>query len=175
MITLTQIIAEAVLIEGYDIRTSELHGLSQRGGSVQTHIRFGPQIYTPLICPAKADLILGLEISETLRNINFANSETLVLANEYHLVYSGSLKADEIARKLKDLFKKRLYLVSASEICEKELGKEVVSGIYLLGFAVNKKLIPLKPKSVLEAIEKVIPEKYRELNIKAFRLAYRNC
>jgi len=170
-ITLTKIIAEAAMIEGYDVRTSELHGLSQRGGSVQTHIRFGDKVYSPLILSAEADLILGLEISETLRNAHFTNPKTNVLANEYQLFYLGSLKADQIVKRLKSLFKERLYLVPASEICEKELKKEVVSGIYLLSFALSKKLISLKPESVLKAISKVIPKKYLELNKKAFELA----
>jgi len=76
VITLTQIIAEAALIEGKDVKTSELHGLSQKGGSVQTHIRFGKKVYSPLIAEGKADLILSLEIIEGLRKINYANSKT---------------------------------------------------------------------------------------------------
>lgn len=171
LITLTQIIAEAAVIEGYDVKTSELHGLSQRGGSVQTHIRFGKKVYSPLISGAGADLIIGLEITEALRNINSANDKTIVLANEYQLAYPGSLKIDEIVKKIKNLFKGKKHFVPASEICEKELGREVVSGIYLLSYAVHKKLIPLKPVSVLKAIEKAVPEKHLELNKKAFNLA----
>ncbi len=191
LITLTMIIAEAAIIQGYDVKTSELHGLSQRGGSVQTHIRFGQKVYSPLITFAKADLIIGLEISEALRNVSFANPKTILLANEYQLVYPvrgykdkkeaqsplssngvypHALKADEIVKKINSLFKKK-YLVPASEICEKELGKEVVSTIYLLSYASHKKIIPLKPESVLKAIIKVVPEKFLELNKKAFQLA----
>lgn len=171
LITLTMIIAEAAMIQGYDVKTSELHGLSQRGGSVQTHIRFGKKVYSPLITSAKADLIIGLEISEALRNVSFANSRTVLLVNEYQLVYPGSLKNDEIVKKIKSLFKGRKYLIPASEICEKELKKEVLSGTYLLGYASYKRIIPLKPESVLKAISKVAPGKYLEINKKAFELA----
>jgi len=170
LITLTMIIAEAAMVQGYDVKTSELHGLSQRGGSVQTHIRFGKKVYSPLITSAKADLIIGLEISEALRNVSFANSKTILLANEYQLVYPHALKSDEIIKKINSLFKKK-YLVPASEICEKELKKEVLSATYLLGYASYKKLIPLKPESVLKAISKVVPKKYLEINKKAFELA----
>lgn len=173
LITLTQVIAEAALIEGYDVKTSELHGLSQREGSVRTYIRFGKKVYSPLIDFGRADLLIGLELSEALRNINFANSKTSVLVNEYQLFYSGSLKADEIVKRIKKSVK-NAYFVSASEVCEKELKKEVVSGIYLLGYASRKKLIPLKPQSFLKAISKVVPEKYLELNKKAFGLAGKN-
>ena len=53
LITVTQILAEAALIEGYDVKTSELHGLSQRGGSVETYIRFGKEIYAHLLTKAR--------------------------------------------------------------------------------------------------------------------------
>lgn len=67
IITLTRILAQAALIERYDVKTSELHGLSQRGGSVEAHVRFGAKIYSPLVKRAGADLIISLEIQETLR------------------------------------------------------------------------------------------------------------
>lgn len=171
LITLTIIIAEAALIEGYDVKTSELHGLSQRGGSVQTHIRFGDKVYSPLVSFGKADLILGLEITETLRNISYANPKTIFLVNKVQLFYPGSLSEEKIIKKLNSLFKGKKHLISASEICKKELGREVVSGIYLLSYAAHKKLIPIKPPSVLEAISKIVPEKYFDLNKQAFELA----
>src|SRR4030042_4394517 len=81
LITLLQIIAEAALSEGYSVRTSELHGLSQRGGSVEVHIRFGKKIYSPIVAQGKADLILGLEMQEGLRGAPFSNKKTKFLIN----------------------------------------------------------------------------------------------
>ncbi len=170
LITLTQIIAEAALIEVYDIKTSELHGLSQRGGEVETHIRFGEKVYSPLVALGSADLILGLETLESLRAFFYANSKTIFLVNKFTLSFPGSPKEKEILRKLKTITKNP-KIIPASEICQKELGKEVVSGIYLLSYAVHKKLIPLKPNSILKAITKIVPEKYLDLNKKAFELA----
>lgn len=60
VITLTRILAQAAFLESYDVKTSELHGLAQRGGSVETHIRFGKKVYSPLVIPGKADLIINL-------------------------------------------------------------------------------------------------------------------
>jgi len=170
LITLTQIIAEAALIEGLDVKTSELHGLSQRGGAVETHIRFGKKVYSPLVSSGSADLILSLETLESLRVFSYANSKTIFLVNKFTLSFPGSPKEKEILRKLKSITK-NLKIIPASEICQKELGKEVVSGIYLLGYAAHNKLIPLKPASTLKAITKVVPEKYLDLNKKAFELA----
>ena len=171
LITLTQILAEAALLEDYDVKTSELHGLAQRGGSVETHLRLGKKVYSPLIDDVKADLIISLEIQEGLRKITFANSKTNFVINNMYIAYLGALSKAEVEKKAKNLLKKKLHLISASEVCKKELENEVVGGIYLLGYVVYKNLIPLKEKSVLKAIEEIIPERYLELNKKAFQLA----
>ena len=171
LITLLRIIAEAALIEGFDVKTSELHGLSQRGGSVETHIRLGRKVYSPLISLGTADLILSLEVSESLRAISYANPKTVFLVNKYSLSFPGALSEKEIIKKINALTKGRKYILSASEICKKELGKEVVSGVYLLSYGAFKKIIPLKPSSILKAISEIIPERYLELNKKAFKLA----
>jgi indolepyruvate ferredoxin oxidoreductase beta subunit len=171
IITLLSVIVEAALVEGYDVKSSELHGLSQRGGSVETHIRFGKKIYSPLISVGKADLIISLEMLEALRETAKSGKNTKFLINEYVSLFQGSLSKEEIKKQLDNL-KNELYLVPASEICKEKLQNEVVGTIYLLGYAVNKELILLKRESVLQAIKNVIPEKYQELNINAFNLAY---
>jgi len=172
LITLLQIIAEAALFEGFDIKTSELHGLSQRGGSVEVHIKFGKKIYSPLIPQGRADLVLGLEMHETLRAVNFANPKTLFLINKYIIPIPmvKNLTEKEVSDNLKKI-SKNIDLIPASEICKEKLGTDVVSGIYLISFAVFKGLIPIKPSSVEKAIKKIIPAKYLELNLKTFNLA----
>lgn len=171
IITLLSLIDEAAFIEGYDIKSSELHGLSQRGGSVLAHIRFGKKVYSPLVEQGQADLIIGLELLEGLRALSFSNKETNVLINKYSLPILGGLPMEKIIKRLEENTNKKLHLIPASDICKEKLGKEVVSTIYLLGYAVYKNLIPLKEESVLKAIENIIPKKYQELNIKAFQLA----
>jgi len=171
LITLLQIIAEAALLEGFDVKTSELHGLSQRGGSVETHIRFGNKVYSPLVSLGSADLILSLEISEALKMLFYASPKTVFVINKNLISYPGGFEEKKLIQKIKNFGKGSKYIIPASEICQKELGKEVVSGIYLLSYAVHKNLIPLKPKSILKAVSKVVPEKYLDLNKKAFELA----
>src|SRR4030043_958319 len=82
LITLLQIISEAAVSEDHDLRTSELHGLSQRGGSVEVHIRFGKKIFSPMVAQGKADLILALEEQEVLNGVYFANPKTNFLINQ---------------------------------------------------------------------------------------------
>lgn len=172
LITLLQIIAEAALFEGLDIKTSELHGLSQRGGSVEVHIKLGKKVYSPLIPQGRADLILGLEIQETLRAVNFASPKTRFLINKHIIPIPlvKNLTEKEVLDSLKEI-SKNINLIPASEICKEKLGTDVVSGIYLISFAVFQGLIPLKPNSIEKAIKKIIPAKYLELNLKTFNLA----
>jgi len=172
LITLLQIIADAALSEGYEVRTSELHGLSQRGGSVEVHIRFGNKIYSPFVKEGGADLVLSLEMQESLRAVNFASSKTAFLINKQiiPIPLGKQLTEKEVLSNLKKITKK-VEIIPAAEICEKELGTSVVSGIYLLSLASFKKILPLNPNSILNSIKKIIPEKYLELNVKTFELA----
>jgi len=129
LITLLQVLAEAALIEGYDVKTSELHGLSQRGGSVEVHVRFGKKIYSPLVCRGGADLIIGLEEQETLRGVYFANQETIFLINKFivPIPLEKSLSEEEILNNLRKI-SKNVNLIPASEICQEKLGTSVVAG-----------------------------------------------
>jgi len=171
LITLLKIIGEAAMIEKYDIKTSELHGISQRSGSVEVHIKFGKKIWSPMVSKGRADLVLSLESQESLNGLYYASKDTVFLINQYKTPtlikdYSESEVLTEIKQTTKNV-----YLIPAAEICKKTLETDVVAGVYLLGIAAHKKYLGLKPESVITAIKKLMPEKYLELNIKAFNLA----
>ena len=146
IITLLSLIDEAALIEGYDVKSSELHGLSQRGGSVETHIRFGKKINSPLIPNGDADLIISLEMLEGLRETIKAGKQTKFLINEFVSPFQDSLTKEEIKKQL-GVLKNEIHFVAASNVCKEKLQNEVVSTVYLLGYAVNKKLMPISEKS----------------------------
>jgi len=175
IITLLQIIDEAAFIGGYEVRSSELHGLSQRGGSVEAHIRFGKKVFSPMVSNGKADLIIALEVLEGLRESVKAGKQTKLLINEYFLPLIGSLTKEEIVKQLeqpKDSPKKDFCFVPASETCKNKLQNEIVCTLFLLGYAVGNKLVPLKKEFVLRAVKNVIPQKYLDLNINAFELGH---
>jgi indolepyruvate ferredoxin oxidoreductase beta subunit len=173
IITLLQIIDEAAIVSGLDVRSSELHGLSQRGGGVEAHIRFGKKINSPMVSFGQADLILALETTEALRESVKVGKQTKILINEYYLPFDNAPGKEDVLNKIKSL-KNEIYLVPASQACKEKLQNEVVCTLYLLGYAISKKIFPLKKESVLQAIKNVVPEKYLELNIKAFELGYGN-
>ncbi len=174
MITLLKILAEAAMLQGFDVKTSELHGLSQRGGSVECHIRFGQKIYSPLVEAGGADLVISLEKNEALRACYYGLKEkTIFLVNKldvFSLASSGKIiTIDKIAKDLRK-FSKKSIILNASEIVKKETGAIVMTAVYMLGYSIHKNLIPLKEKFVLAAIKKVVKEKYLEQNFKAFNL-----
>jgi len=119
VITLLQLMLEAAMIEGYDVRSSELHGLSQRGGSVEVHIRLGKKIYSPMVAKGRADFILGLEMQEILRKSVFANSKTKFLVNKkiIPIPLAKNLTEQEVLDNLKKI-SKNIEIVEAGEICK---------------------------------------------------------
>lgn len=172
LITLLKITAEAALVEGYDLKTSELHGLAQRGGSVEVHLRFGRKIFSPLVLPGQADLIIGLELQECLKAAYFASPQTTFLINK-HLIplpLKKSFSEDQILKILKRITQK-IKIIPANQILEEKLGTGVVAGVYLISLAIDQRLLPLKSTSILKAIKKVVPQQYLDLNQKAFQLA----
>ena len=179
-ITLMRIIAEAALKQGYDVKTSELHGLAQRGGSVPCQIRFGDKIYSPLVMQGEAHLIIAMEPVEALRACYFASKEnkTIFLVNSYNIIPLSvpilkmkypSLK--EIKENLQD-FSRQVIMLNAAEKVKKITGNIVMSNTYLLGYAVSKGLLPLKKEHLLKTMEEIVPKKYLEDNKKVFELAF---
>lgn len=175
LITLLEILSDAAVKNGLDAKTSELHGLSQRGGSVEVHIKFGKKVFSPLVEAKKADLIVGLEMQECLKAAYFSGPQTQYLINKTEVAIPGKplLAEEEIIGNLKK-FTKKIEVIDANGICQKELGTAAVSGVYLLCLASFKNLIPLSPDSMREAIKSSVAAKHLEVNMKAWELAKKN-
>jgi indolepyruvate ferredoxin oxidoreductase beta subunit len=182
VITLMRIISESALKQGYDVKTSELHGLAQRGGSVPCHIRFGKKIHSPLVLEGEAHLIIGLEPLEALRASYFGSkeNETTFLVDNYPIIPLSvpilKLKypsMSKIVESLKD-FSAKVMVVNASEIVKKETGSTICTNIYLLGYALARKLIPLKKEFLLQGIEEIVPRRYLDMNKEVFELGLKS-
>ena len=181
IITLMRIIAEAALKEGYDVKTSELHGLAQRGGSVPCHVRFGKKIYSPLVMQGEAHLIIGLEPLEALRACYFGSREnkTTFLVNSYRIIPLSvpvlKLKypsMNEIVENLKR-FSSRVIVLNASQEVKKLTKSIVMTNIYMLGYASSHELIPLSRDSLMAGMESIIPERFLEINRSVFKMGSR--
>ena len=174
-ITLLKILIQAALLENFDIKTSELHGLSQKGGQVEVHFRFGQKaILSPLVEEAGADLVIALEKQEALRACHYASKEkkTIFLVNDLSLPIPNQKpqSKEEILDTLKK-FSEKVIFVPASDICQQEFNAGIGAGVFLISLAAFKNLLPLKPASVKKAIQKKIKRKYLKLNLKIFELA----
>ena len=86
VMTATEILAEAAIAEGHDVKKTEVAGMAQRGGVVSSHLRFGPKVLSPQITPGEADLIVGFEAAEALRWCHYLRPGGLVLMNNARLV-----------------------------------------------------------------------------------------
>ena len=169
IITLLRIIAQASLEENLNVRTSELHGLSQRGGSVVVHIKIGSEVFSPLVIPNEADLIIALEIQESLNAVKYANKNTIFLINNHIIPIPGQNLSEEQIKKELNKISKNIYLIDANKIIAEKYKNPVLSGVFLLGAACSKKFISLSPSSFEKALAKIIKPKYIDLNKKAFK------
>lgn len=168
LITLAKLIGKLALLEGVEFRSSELHGLSQRGGSVNIHVRVGNKIESPLITPGDLDLALALESQESLTCAEYASRETEFLINEHQTpTLAESLSTEEVMERLRDI-SDRLKLIPATKLCKKEFDTGVVAGVFMLGYAFKRDHFDFEEESFKKAIEKQMPEKYWEMNKKAF-------
>jgi len=173
VLTLAAIIARAALNHGFEVRAAELHGLSQRFGSIETHLRFGKGIRSPLVRQASAHLVLALEPSEALRACRYANPETSFLLDKKPIISNTlyQLKQlypplDEILKRIKR-FSEKIYLTDATQKA-KAMASPVMANVYLLGKACQLGLLPLEKSWLKEAIKEVVPERHLKENLLIF-------
>jgi len=168
----SNIMGDACVIEGRHIRGAETHGMSQRGGSVETHIRIDGK-FGSLITPGTADLIISFDLLEALRYRHFLKSDGTIIVNREMVVptsvFSNKLpipKKEDIENELKS-GNAKVILVDALDIATKA-GSPLSTNIVLLGVASH--ILPLAASSMLEAVRRNVPPKTIEINEKAFNL-----
>lgn len=176
ILTTSRIIGEAALKNKLDVSVSEIHGMAQRGGSVVSTVRFG-SFKAPLILDGDADIIIGFEPAETVRVIEKASAEkTVILMNTKPIIpFPASLglqKYPENSRILAYLAQnaKEVVPVNASEIAT-SLGTYRVLNVVMVGAVAR--YLPFSAENFKEAIRKIIPARYAEINMKAFEHGFR--
>ncbi len=174
VLTIAHILGSSALSAGLQVVQSELHGMSQRGGSVSTHLRMGTHVYGPTFPEGTGDLLVGMEPIETLRNIKSVSSTGTVIFNNYEIrpLSLSILKKeypsiDLLIQQMKQ-FCQNVYSVDATTIA-KELGASIVANIVLLGAVIAKGSIPINSETVIEEIKNTVPERFIDLNVKAFQ------
>jgi len=157
---------------GHDVKKSEVHGMAQRGGSVTSHIRWGDEVYSPLIGRGEADFFLAFEKLEAVRHIEMLRPGGVVLVNDYAIsplsVSSGDdeYPDDERIKMVLAAATPNYYWVPGMRLAE-ELGNARVNNVVMLG-SLSHFLPDVPLNAWLEAIQGRVPPRFIELNRRAF-------
>jgi indolepyruvate ferredoxin oxidoreductase beta subunit len=176
VILFAEILGEAAVREGYNVRVSEIHGMAQRGGAVVSDVRIGEKTMAPTVLDGTADVIVGLESMEALRNIKYANGKTVVLINTATIkptvvLQNASYPALESMLEKMRLFTRNIITIDATSIA-KSLGNVNVLNIVMLGALAATGKFPVKREIIKNSIRASVSERFVEINLKAFEAGY---
>ena len=173
----SMVLGNAAMEMGFQVAMSEVHGMAQRGGSVLSTLRFGDEVISPLEAVGNADLIMGFEPSETCRNIQLANRDSVILMNMDPVLPSMVAAGFEEYPDVSDLVDSvravngHLVTIDATSLAIKA-GKAVAANAVMIGAVAALEGFPI-PRDVLkDVLGKLVPEKFKELNLKAFDMGY---
>jgi len=152
----SKLIAAAAIKKGFDVRTTETIGMAQRGGSVFGHVRVGEDIFSPIIPIGKADALIGFEPAETVRQLPFLRKDGSVI------VYNSG--NSDIIKFLKENVQK-LTVIEARRMTEHSVK---TLNVFLLGAAVQSGILPFDAETLKAALTEMLPERFLEMNLKAF-------
>jgi len=165
----SELLGEAALESGYDVKKSEVHGMAQRGGVVYSHIRLGDKIYSPLIREGHVDVILAFEQAEAQRWVHYLRDAGTIIVNHFKLIPPiASMKGFDYPADAIDSVKKRVKnvkVINAAQTAER-LGNLHLINTVLLG--VLSMSLDISPEIWEKVIRQWVPKGTEELNIKAF-------
>lgn len=169
----SRVLGNVALKENFDVKVSEVHGMSQRGGSVVTYVKFANKVFSPLIEKGEADIILSFEQLEALRWIPYLKPDGKMIINEQKIspmpVIIGKAKYPEnILQNIKEHYKNTVTIDALK--AARESGNIKAVNIVLLG--VLAKTSGIKKETWIDAIKETVPPKFLEINLKAFESGY---
>lgn len=136
IILASDVITEAAMLAGFDAKKSEIHGMSQRGGSVFSHIRFGEKVFSPVIPESEANILISLEEMETLRWLSYVNEETKIFFMKTQILPAEINDYPQgIEEKMKKNYNNVITIIPEELI--KKIGKPKYLNTALLGFVSN--------------------------------------
>lgn len=168
----SRILGNVVIGEGYDVKISEVHGMSQRGGSVVTYVRYGEKVNSPIIDRGEADTILAFELLEAYRAMPYLKKGGKMLVNAQQIdpmpVITGAAEyPQDIAKKLADVIDTTVVdAVTAAT----EAGNIKAVNVVLIGVLAKTTTIPYE--KWIETIKNTVPAKFLDVNLKAFEIGY---
>ncbi len=172
----SRVLGESALLSDIPVRMSEIHGMAQRGGVVESSIVFGDAEST-IISDGEADLLLGFEPSETLRALGRCNSNTVVVTNLVPLppiTVSIGMGTYPDLDQLQDLIRERTarFIAFDAVALAKDAGNIMAVNMVLLGSLIQTSVLPIPAKNVKTAIKTRTKKAFVETNLKAFDLGF---
>ena len=169
----SKLLGKLLINEGYDVKVSEVHGMSQRGGSVVTYVRYGEKVYSPIIDKGEADFIVSFEKLEAARYAPYLKKGGTVITNSQMIdpmpVITGAMNYPENI--LDGLSAKGMAIDEIDALSlAMQAGSAKAVNIVLMGRLAKRLSIPKEKR--IEAIGATVNEKFRAKNIKAFGLGY---
>ena len=167
----SRILGNAVLLQNYDVKVSEVHGMSQRGGSVVTYVKYGESVASPVICKGEADVIMSFELLEAARWLPYLKPDGVVITNTQEInpmpVVTGAAEyPTDLVAKMQATGAK---VIAADALAiAREAGSEKAVNVALIGMAAHA--LGIDDATLREAVKMSVPEKFLELNLKAFDL-----
>ena len=167
----SKLIGKLLLTKGYDVKVSEVHGMSQRGGSVVTYVRFGSKVYSPVIDEGEADFIVSFELLEAARWTKYLKNGGKIITNTQQInpmpVVTGAAEyPKELVAKMKE-GNFNVDAIDALALAE-QAGSSKAVNIVLMGRL--SKYFDFTEEEWMNAIEQSVPPKFLEMNKKAFML-----
>lgn len=165
----SEVLAETFMLAGFDVKKSEIHGMSQRGGSVVSHVRYGREVFSPIVPEGDGDILFGFELMETLRYLPLLKTGGSVIANDLMIPPPSVLMGQEsypenVPDRVRQQFPQFL-LVDGQGIAQ-EAGNLRAANTALLG-AVSRRL-DIDESFWLQALERMVPRKALDVNRRAF-------
>lgn len=169
----SKLLGRLLMDEGYDVKVSEVHGMSQRGGSVVTYVRYGEKVYSPIITEGEADIIIAFEKLEAARYAKYLKKDGLIVVNTQQIdpmpVIIGA--AEYPVDVLDELTAKGLNIEALDALTlAEQAGSSKAVNIVLMGKAAKQFDIPYE--RWIKAIENTVAERFIEMNKKAFDFGY---
>ena len=168
----SKLLGRMLLEEGYDVKVSEVHGMSQRGGSVVTYVRFGDKVNSPIIDKGEADYIISFELLEAARYVEFLKPGGQIVTNSQQIdpmpVIAGTAEYPQgLIGKMEESGAK-VCAIDALSIAE-QAGNSKATNIVLMG-VFSKFIEDISADEWEKAVEACVPPKFLELNKKAFEM-----
>lgn len=168
----SDLLAAVGMEAGFDVKQAEVHGMSQRGGSVTSHVRWGPVVYSPLIPVGGADILLGFEQVEAVRYAHFLRPGGRILVNQQAIAPitvsagSSSYPALDLLREHLARVTEHVYWIPALDIA-RTMGNDRVANVVMLGAL--SAMLEVSERIWLKVIESRVPSRYLQLNHQAFQ------